>query len=205
MSVGRRVFVAMMGFVLAGCEVELGGPSSDSQPVAANELQFPEARQAAPQPEAPQPADPAPKPAPAPEPEPKPAPAPEPEPKPEPPPPVQAGAFLWEPRDVSVRVVIPAQFAHWQFHVFSRRRHRTLYGPDNRGGNRYQAIEYILPGGGDAWRQRSLNAGDDGTLLVFINTRDAVTPPYKNTGWRIMNPSAVQSGDGDRLKAGENK
>ncbi len=115
------------------------------------------------------------------------------------------GTFLWEPRSDSVRIVIPASLPHWQLNVFSRRRHMTLYGPDNRGGNRAQNVEYILSGGGAVWRQKSLDAGDDGTLLVFINTRYAATGSLRNAGWRIMNPSARQSGDGDRLVAGENR
>ena len=115
------------------------------------------------------------------------------------------GTFLWEPRSDSIRVVIPADLPHWQLHVASRRRHVTLYGPDNRGGNRAQNVEYILSGGGAVWRQKSLDAGDDGTLLVFINTRDVETGALRNAGWRIMNPSARQSGDGDRLVAGENR
>lgn len=119
--------------------------------------------------------------------------------------PTNGGAFLWEPRSDSVRIVIPASLPHWQLHVFSRRRHYTLYGPDNRGGNRAQNVEYILSGGGAVWRQKSLDVGDDGTLLVFINTKDAVTGTLRNAGWRIMNPSARQSGDGDRLAAGENR
>jgi hypothetical protein len=118
---------------------------------------------------------------------------------------VGGGSFLWDPRGDSVRVVIPASLAHWQFHVHSRRKHVTLFGPDRRGGNRDENVEYILPGGGAAWLKKSIDAGDDGTLLVFINTRDAATGNLKNAGWRIMNPSQRQSGDGDRLQPGENK
>lgn len=130
---------------------------------------------------------------------PEPTPEPEPEPAPEP-----SGGFAWIPGANSVSVVIPASLPHWQFHVFSLRKHYTLYGPDNRGGNREETITYTLPGGGESWRQKSLNAGDDGTLLVYINTRDAqYGGDYRSAGWRIMNPSAAQYGDGDRLQEGE--
>lgn len=128
-----------------------------------------------------------------------------PTPAPAPAPIVSSGGFLWQPRTDSVRIVIPASLPHWQMHVFSRRRHYTLYGPDNRGGNQPVNVEYILPGGGAVWRQKSLQVGDDGTLLVFINTRDVATGTYKNAGWRIMNPEQAQSGDGGRLLPGENR
>lgn len=122
------------------------------------------------------------------------------------PPVVSSSEFLWQPRADSVRIVIPATLPHWQMHVFSRRRHYTLYGPDNRGGNQSVDVEYILPGGGASWQQKSLQVGDDGTLMVFINTRDV--PPggeLRNIGWRIMDPTRAQSGDGDRLMPGENR
>lgn len=120
--------------------------------------------------------------------------------------PTSGSAFLWQPGSDSVRIVIPAKYAHWKMHVFSRRKHVILYGPDTRGGNRSQDIEYVLPGNGEAWRRKSLEAGDDGTLLVFINTRDVPAGgQLKNAGWRIMNPASSVSGDGDRIQPGENK
>ena len=112
--------------------------------------------------------------------------------------------FLWQPGTDSVRVVIPASLPHWQFHVFSRRKHHVLYGPDNRGGNKEQDVEYILPGSGASWRQKSVDSPDDGTLLVFINTRDQIGT-YRSAGWRIMNPERAQSGNGDQLKDGEDR
>jgi hypothetical protein len=130
---------------------------------------------------------------------------PSPTPTPTPAPIVPSGGFLWQPQTDSIRIVIPASLPHWQMHVFSRRRHFTLYGPDNRGGNQAVNVEYILPGGGATWRQKSLTVGDDGTLLVFINTRDVATGSLKNAGWRIMNPEQAQSGDSGRLRPGENK
>ncbi len=114
-------------------------------------------------------------------------------------------SFLWEPRANSVRVVIPSSLPHWRFGIGSRRLHHDLYGPDYSGGNREINMEYVLPGNGASWRQKSLNAGDDGTLMVFINTRDVETGSLKNAGWRIMDATRVQSGDGDRLKPGENR
>ena len=113
-----------------------------------------------------------------------------------------SSGFLWQPGADSVRVVIPANLPHWQFHVFSRRKHHVLYGPDNRGGNKEQDVEYILPGSGASWRQKSVDSPDDGTLLVFINTRDQIGT-YRSAGWRIMNPERTQSGNGDQLKDGE--
>jgi hypothetical protein len=53
--------------------------------------------------------------------------------------------------------------------------------------------------------KRSIMAGDDGTLLFFVNTTDIETPPHKNAGWRIMRPTQRQEGDGDRLKPGQDK
>ena len=129
----------------------------------------------------------------------------EPEAAPTPAPVTSSGGFRWEPRSDSVRVVIPASLPHWQFHVFSRTRHATLYGPDSRGGNRAQDIEYILPGSGDTWRNRSLAAGDDGSVLVYINTQDVATGSHRSAGWRIMDPRQAQSGDGNRLKVGEDR
>lgn len=112
--------------------------------------------------------------------------------------------FAWIPGSDSVVVKIPAKYAHWQFLIVSRRKHVTLYGPDNRGGNKAQEVVYTLQGGGAAWRQKSLDAKDDGTLMVFINTKDV--PPggeYRNAAWRIMNPMAAQYGDGNRLMPGD--
>ena len=58
---------------------------------------------------------------------------------------------------------------------------------------------------GGHMRGSSVALTDDGTLLVFINTRDVATGTYKNAGWRIMNPEQAQSGDGGRLLPGENR
>ena len=52
---------------------------------------------------------------------------------------------------------------------------------------------------------KSLAAGDDGTLLVFINTAAAQTGEYHNAGWRIMDPTQGVYGDATRLKPGEDK
>lgn len=121
-----------------------------------------------------------------------------------PPAPITKTEFAWIPGADSVVVKIPAQYAHWKFWVFSRRKHATLYGPDYRAGNKPQEVVYTLEGGGAAWRQKSRAAGDDGTLLVIVNTKDI--PPgaeYRNAAWRIMNPTAAQYGDGDRLMPGD--
>ena len=113
-----------------------------------------------------------------------------------------SGVFRWEPGADSVRVVIPASLPHWKFWVFSRRKHATLYGPDQRSVNRPENVEYVLQGKGAYWRQQSLNAGDDGTLLIVINTKDLQANGERNAGWRIMRPEQAQSGDGDRLQPG---
>lgn len=124
------------------------------------------------------------------------------------PPPVPQGGFVWEPRGDSVRVVIPANLAHWQFHVFSRLHHFTLYGPDNRGGSRDVAIEYILPGGPGVWaaRSSSVDPSSGGQLLVYVNTRDGQATGTRSAGWRILNPHQAYYGDaGIRLQPGENR
>ena len=118
--------------------------------------------------------------------------------------PVPQTEFAWIPGPDSVVVKIPAKYAHWKFWVFSRRKHATLYGPDYRGGNKAQEVVYTLDGGGAAWSKKSRDAGDDGTLLVIVNTKDI--PPgaeYRNAAWRIMKPTSAQYGDGDRLMAGD--
>ena len=48
-------------------------------------------------------------------------------------------------------------------------------------------------------------AGDDGSIMVFVNTSKEMTGDNRNAAWRIMDPTQAQSGDGDRLKAGENR
>lgn len=118
-----------------------------------------------------------------------------------------SGGFLWEPRGDSIRVVIPADLAHWQFHIFSRWSHQTLYGPDNRAGNQNEAVEYILQGGPERWRSASLSVDPTagGSLLVYINTRDMQATGHASAGWRIIDPAQRQEGDADRLQPGQDK
>ncbi len=132
-------------------------------------------------------------------------PVPAPTPAPAPAPSVGSGHFLWQPQADSVRVVIPASLPHWKFWVFSRRKHVTLHGPVYGSNNRVADYEYILDGNGASWRQKSLAAGDDGTLLIVVNTRDMQFTGYRNAGWRIMTPEAAQSGDADRLQVGQDR
>ena len=118
--------------------------------------------------------------------------------------PVPQTEFAWIPGADSVVVKIPAKYAHWKFVIVSRRKHVMLFGPDYRGGNKIQEVIYTLEGGGAAWRQKSRDAGDDGTVMVFVNTKEV--PPggdARNAAWRIMNPTAAQYGDGDRLMPGQ--
>jgi hypothetical protein len=107
--------------------------------------------------------------------------------------------FIWEPQGSNVKVTIPAWLPHWQLHLVSRRKHATLYGPDKKAGNAAKAIEYILPKSAAQYIEASKAAGDDGTLLIHINTRDVASPPYKSASWRIMKPLQRQAGEKDRL------
>lgn len=200
----KTVAFPLLGMLLAcsacwlvGCEYD--GLSSESEPTAISLSELdgvaPAAAPASNPPPASDPTDSTPDSSPAANPAPVPAPDPTPAP--------QSGTFLWEPRADSVRVVIPASLPHWKFWVFSRRKHATLYGPDRRSMNRAENVEYILQGNGAYWRQQSLNAGDDGTLLIVINTKDLQANGERNAGWRIMRPEQAQSGDGDRLQPGD--
>lgn len=123
-------------------------------------------------------------------------------------PPVASGVFRWEPRADSIRVVIPAHLAHWQFHLFTRIQHHTLFGPDNRASNLDVTVEYILPGGPAEWaaRARSLDSRAGAELLVYVNTRDTQATGSASAGWRIMDPFSTYVGDGGtRLQPGENR
>jgi hypothetical protein len=120
-----------------------------------------------------------------------PAPAPTPAPTP-------ANQFEYLPDATGVTLRIP--YKHWQLHIFSRRRHFTLYGPDKTGKDVYR-----LNMTGQQLKDASLKVGDDGSLLVFVNTNTELTGTAKNAGWRIMNPLVAVRGDGSRLKPGENK
>ena len=119
-----------------------------------------------------------------------------PEPTPDPTP---ADPFRYEPGADSVRIHVPAHMQAWKMHVFSRRKHFTLYGPASGPG------PYTVPMSGAALGAASKEAGDDGTLLVFVNTTQAQTGDAKNAGWRIMDPTKAVTGDGTRLKPGENR
>jgi len=133
---------------------------------------------------------------------------PEPAPEPVAPAPVPQTSFRWEPRAGSIRVVIPASLAHWQFIVVTRIQHHTLYGPDNRAGNKDVDVEYILPGGPDVWAARasSLDSRGGEQLLVYVNTRDMQATGHRSAGWRILDPHKTYVGDsGIRLQPGENK
>ncbi len=124
------------------------------------------------------------------------------------PPPVVQSGFVWEPRGDSIRIVIPASLAHWQFLVVTRKHHETLYGPDNRAGNRDVDVEYILPGGPGVWAARasSLDSSSGGQMLVYVNTRDGQATGHNSAGWRIIDPYQAYYGDeGIRLQPGENK
>ena len=124
------------------------------------------------------------------------------------PPPVVQSGFVWEPRSDSIRIVIPASLAHWQFLVVTRKHHQTLYGPDNRASNRDVDIEYILPGGPGVWSARasSLDSSSGVQMLVYVNTRDGQATGHNSAGWRILDPyQAYYGDDGIRLQPGENK
>lgn len=113
--------------------------------------------------------------------------------------PTPADPFRYEPGADSVRIHVPARFGAWKLHVFSRRLHHVLHGPEMGAG------PYTVPMGGAALGAASKEAGDDGTLLVFVNTTQAQTGDAKNAGWRIMDPTKAVTGDGTRLKPGENR
>ena len=190
------VFAAAFSLLLAGCEMEQvrsGGESSGGSETSSTNSSSSGSQGGSSESTAP--STPAPAPAPAPTPT---TPTTEPE-------PTKSGSFMWQPQSDSVRIVIPSSLPHWRLHVFSRRKHFTLYGPDDRGGNKAQNVEYVLSGGGASWQKKSRDVGDDGSVMVFINTRDVATGPNRNAGWRIMDPTRSQSGDGDRLKYGEDK
>lgn len=113
--------------------------------------------------------------------------------------PTPADPFRYEPGESSTRIHVPKRMQAWKMHVFSRRLHHVLYGPASGPG------PYTVPMGGAALGAASKAAGDDGTLLVFVNTAQAQTGDAKNAGWRIMDPTKAVVGDGTRLKAGENR
>ena len=126
-----------------------------------------------------------------------PAPQPEPTPTPTPPPAANGTPFIWDPSGSQVKLVIPASAPHWQLHVFSRRRHKVLYGGDRRGNSERVPITYILPQSGAWYKQQSLAAGDDGGLIIHCNFSG------KNVhNWRIVDPTKTVTGDGQRLPFG---
>lgn len=112
-------------------------------------------------------------------------------------PPANSG-FAYLPDATGVTIRIP--YSHWQMYIFSRRRHNTLYGPDKTGKS-----EYRINMTGQQLRDASIKSGDDGSLLIFVNTTSEMTGKYKNAGWRIMDPTKAVTGDATRLKPGEDK
>jgi hypothetical protein len=112
--------------------------------------------------------------------------------------PSPANQFEYLPDASGITLRIP--YKHWQLHIFSRRKHVTLYGPDKTGKDVYR-----LNMTGQQLKDASIKAGDDGSLLVFVNTNTELTGKAKNAGWRIMNPLVAVRGDGSRLKPGEDK
>ena len=118
----------------------------------------------------------------------------------EPPEPTEpADQFSYEPGASSTRVYIPRRFRVWKFWITSRRKHNAIIGP--LGGDGPWTIDMS----GADLRKASLDSGDDGSLLVFVNTYTQQTGDLNNAGWRIMDPLKSQYGDGDRLKPGENR
>ena len=118
----------------------------------------------------------------------------------QPAPPAAGDQFAYVPGDGSTRIHIPARFKPWQLHIFSRRKHAHLYGPDKSGG-----LDYVIGQSGAALKAASVAAGDDGSLLIFVNTSGEGTGGLANAGWRILDPNKAVYGDGSRLKPGENK
>ena len=119
---------------------------------------------------------------------------------PEAPPQEPADQFAYEPGPTSTKISVPRSFGVWKMHIFSRRKHVTLYGPDHTTGP-----SWTIPMSGAALKAASLAAGDDGSIMVFVNTSKEMTGGSRNAAWRIMDPTKPQSGDGDRLKAGEDR
>ncbi|HOO21103.1 MAG TPA: hypothetical protein PL011_06940 [Kiritimatiellia bacterium] len=193
------LFVAF-SFLVAGCEPDGYFAGDDSQ----SSVSMAELNGIQPDPE-PEPVETSTETDPSDSAEPSQAPEPSPTPDPTPPPTTSSSGFLWQPRADSIRVVIPASLPHWRFWVFSRRKHFVLHGPVDVANNRYEDVEYILNGNGASWRQKSSAAGDDGTLLIMVNTKELQFTGYRNAGWRIMTPEAAQSGDGDRLQIGQDR
>lgn len=108
--------------------------------------------------------------------------------------------FSYTPGADSTTIYVQPSFGVWQLNIFSRRKHHTLYGPDRTTGP-----SWTIPMSGAQLKAASLAAGDDGSIMVFVNTSKELTGDNRNAAWRIMDPTKPQSGDGDRLKAGENR
>ena len=110
-----------------------------------------------------------------------------------------ADQFSYEPGESSTRVYIPRRFRVWKFWITSRRKHNSIIGPLSGDG------PWTINMSGADLRKASLDSGDDGSLLVFINTYTQQTGNLNNAGWRIMDPTKTVTGDADRLKPGENR
>lgn len=108
--------------------------------------------------------------------------------------------FSYSPGESSTTIYVPPSFGVWQLNIFSRRKHHTLYGPDRTTGP-----SWTIPMSGADLKAASLAAGDDGSVMVFVNTSREKTGDNRNAAWRVMDPTKAQSGDGDRLKAGEDR
>ncbi len=104
--------------------------------------------------------------------------------------------FSWTPSAGSVGIVIP--YPHFKFHIFSRTKHQVIAGPKYCSSG-----VYILNKGGSELSYISQQAGDDGSLMVYVNTNNIPpggTPGQRSAGWRIMRPTLSQFGNSnDRL------
>lgn len=110
-----------------------------------------------------------------------------------------ADQFAYQPGESSTRIYIPRRFRVWKFWITSRRKHNPIIGP--LGGDGPWTIDMS----GADLRKASLDSGDDGSLLVFVNTYTQQTGDLNNAGWRIMDPTKAVTGDSTRLKPGENR
>lgn len=117
-----------------------------------------------------------------------------------------SGQFQYIPGTDSVTIIIPPGIEHYQFHVFGRRKHVALYGPDRSGSGRY-----VIPMSPARLQAAARAAGEtDGSIMAYVNTNKVYPDARgvscgKQVGWRIMNPLVPQSGDGDRLLCGEDR
>ena len=129
--------------------------------------------------------------------------------KPQPEPEPKGPEFRWEPQAEHITVSIPAALQSTQLTLFTRWRHKTIYGPDRDGVRVDDHIVYTIPGNGNYWAAKAAEIGPESgqQILCYVNTASVQElTGHASAGWRILYPQRLTVGEeGIRLQKGEDK